>query len=44
MNVQHGVQGLVCDPNSSALAAAMRELMEDRNRAVVMGEVARARR
>jgi len=40
--VQHGVQGLVCEPNSSALAAAMRELMEDRNRAVVMGEAARA--
>lgn len=40
--VQHGVQGLVCEPNSSALAAAMRDLMEDRNRAVVMGEAARS--
>jgi glycosyltransferase involved in cell wall biosynthesis len=40
--VQHGVQGLVCEPNASALAVAMRELMEDRNRAAAMGEAARA--
>ena len=39
--VQHGVQGLVCEPNPPALAEAMRALMEDRDRAAVMGEAAR---
>ena len=39
--VQHGVQGLVCEPNPSALADAMCALMEDRDRATVMGEAAR---
>ena len=40
--VQHGVQGLVCEPNPPALAEAMRAVMEDRDRAAVMGEAARA--
>lgn len=39
--VQHGVQGFVCDPNPPALAEAMRALMDDRDRAAVMGEAAR---
>ena len=39
--VQHGVQGLVCEPSPPALAEAMRQLMEDPGRAAVMGEAAR---
>jgi glycosyltransferase involved in cell wall biosynthesis len=39
--VQHGVQGFVCEPSPPALAEAMQALMEDRDRAAVMGEAAR---
>ncbi|HVZ22903.1 MAG TPA: glycosyltransferase family 4 protein [Vicinamibacterales bacterium] len=38
--VEHGVQGLVSDPNPPALARAIRALMEDRRRAEAMGDAA----
>lgn len=40
--VQHGMNGFVCEPDPSALAEAMRTLMDDRHRAALMGEAARA--
>jgi len=39
--VDDGVQGFVCDPSAPSLANAMAALMEDRNRAIVLGESAR---
>jgi glycosyltransferase involved in cell wall biosynthesis len=39
--VQHGVHGLVCEPNPQSVADAMRVLMGDRGRAEAMGEAAR---
>jgi glycosyltransferase involved in cell wall biosynthesis len=39
--VEHGVQGLVCEPTASALAVALEAMMEDRTRAERMGAAAR---
>jgi glycosyltransferase involved in cell wall biosynthesis len=39
--VEHGVNGLVCDPTPEALARALRTLMDDPGRAETMGVAAR---
>jgi glycosyltransferase involved in cell wall biosynthesis len=41
--VEDGSQGFVCDPSPAAVANAIGVLMNDRRRAIAMGEAARAR-
>jgi glycosyltransferase involved in cell wall biosynthesis len=40
--VEHGVNGLICEPTPDALAAALAAVMDDRDRAETMGKAAQA--
>lgn len=41
--VEDGRQGFVCEPSPPALASAMAAVMHDRNRAIALGDAARAK-
>ncbi len=40
--VEHGVNGLICEPTPESLAAALASVMDDRSRAETMGKAAQA--
>jgi glycosyltransferase involved in cell wall biosynthesis len=39
--VEHGVNGLIADPDGPSIAAAVQELLDDRSRAAELGRAAR---